>query len=120
MALILIWAAALQLNDPDPARWFTIYTAGAVLTALAGFGVATNARRRALARCAVLVMVVCLTWAAALAASLLGAEFPDLGAPMTPDHPEVEWAREMLGLLIVAFWTAGVAWRLSGAERDRG
>ncbi len=119
MALFLLWAAVLQLNDPDPARWFSVYCAGAGLATLAGFGAAASAQRRGVAVCAALLTLVCLTWAAVLAGSLQGMAFPDLTAPMTPGHPEVEWAREGLGLLIVAGWSAGVAWRMRGSGGSR-
>lgn len=121
MALLLLWAAALQLNDPDPACWFAIYSAGGALAALAASGVASGARgpRRALAGCAALLTGVCLGWAGLLATFLQGVAFPDLGASMTPEHPEVEWTRELLGLLIVALWSAGIAWRMRGPLRQR-
>ena len=38
---------------------------------------------------------------------------------MTPDRPQVEWARETLGLLIVGAWSGGIAWRMHRLDRSR-
>lgn len=113
MAALFGWAASLQLNDPDPAPWIAIYTAGGVVAAWSGLTTTSTdtARRRALALCAGLVALVCLAWAGVLWTALSGVDFPDWTASMTSDHPEVEWARELLGLLIVAAWSAGIVWR---------
>jgi hypothetical protein len=113
MAGLFAWAALLQLNDPDPVAWFAIYAAGGIVATLSGLRGRIELRGW-LVGGAVLVAGVCLVWAGALATALLRVDLPELGdlaAPMTPDRPEVEWARELLGLLIVATWMASVAWR---------
>ena len=58
------------------------------------------------------VALSCWIGAAVLWNSLQGMPFPDLGAPMTANHPEIEQARELIGLLIVGFWSAFVLWRV--------
>ena len=95
-ALLAFWAAYLQLNDPDPERWFALYAAAGVVGVLFAAG-----KPRALP--ALVVASVALLWAAAIVPELLGRWQPgDLGAKMTPDRPEVEFGREFGGLTIVA------------------
>ncbi|MET0342307.1 MAG: transmembrane 220 family protein [Polyangiales bacterium] len=104
MSGFLAWAAWMQLNDPDPARWAAFYLAGA-LVAL------TSALRRPLPRAAGLLTLVALAWAAAIVPELLGTWRPaDLGARMSPERPEVEYGRELGGLLIVAAYCAAAAY----------
>ena len=112
------WAAILQLNDPDPVRWFAVYGAGAAVAACAFLLASGGAWCRALALLAAALTLVCLVWGSVISISLLGtgwtplAGLGDLGGRMTPDRPEVEWARESLGLLIVGVWSGGIAWRM--------
>lgn len=91
-----VWAAYLQLNDPDATRWFTMYLAGAIV---AGLNVA---QVRAPLWSAV-VAFVALAWAGALIPELHGRwGLADLAATMAPERPEIEYGRECGGLLMIA------------------
>jgi Ca2+/Na+ antiporter len=92
------WAAVMQLNDPDPERWFALY-GGAALVALC------SALARPLPRAAALLAVIALAWGAAIVPELIGHWRPsDLGASMSAARPEVEYGRELGGLLILAVY----------------
>ena len=94
-AVFFGWAAAMQLNDPDPARWFALY-AGAALVAGAS---AVNKPSVLAGR---LVGAIAVIWAAAIVPELWGRwGVRDLGATMSGGRPEVEYGREFVGLLIV-------------------
>ena len=96
MAAFFAWAAVMQLNDPDPERWFLLYASVSILAGLAALG-------RATPRLALLLAVVALSWAAAIAPELWQHwSVGDLGAKMSAARPEVEYGREFVGLLIVA------------------
>lgn len=96
LVLFFAWAAEMQLNDPDPERWFLMYASAAVVAGLCALG-------KGVPRLALLVALVALVWAAAIAPELWsGWSVRDLGAKMSAAHPEVEYGREFIGLLIVA------------------
>lgn len=98
MTLLFLISAGLQWNDPDPVQWTAIYTAAAVLSGRAALGKRT-------APFDVLVAFVALVWAATLVPSVVGrAEVADLIRRMDIMRPQVEEARELGGLLIVAGW----------------
>lgn len=95
--LLLITAAALQLNDPDPWLWGTFYFLCALVPLLAIFNVYSRA----------------LYWVSAVFAIVLagislggGIQFlrhlpeASLLHGMSPDRPYVEETRELLGALI--------------------
>jgi hypothetical protein len=96
MAVFFAWAAAMQLNDPDPERWFLMYASVAVLAGLSAMG-------RAAPRLALALALLALGWAAAIAPELWHHwTVRDLGAQMSAARPEVEFGREFVGLLILA------------------
>ncbi|MFT4978812.1 MAG: hypothetical protein ACI8S6_004722 [Myxococcota bacterium] len=103
-AAIFSLSAAVQLNDPDPARWVLLYTAAALLAALAPL------RYPALRRASGALALVAAAWGA----WLLSADLPALDAAVistdpTMKTPGVELWREGLGLLLVATYHALVA-----------
>lgn len=101
MILILLIAAVIQYNDPDPIGWMLVYGLAAVLSAAHGrLGKARVAAPAALG-------VIALAWAVMLMPEI-GANFVigDLVRSMDPDEPQIEAAREAGGLLIVAAWMA--------------
>ncbi len=115
-AVFFAWAAAMQLNDPDPARWFALYAAAAGL-ALAGV---VDRARPAPAR---VLGAIALIWAAAIVPELWGRwSVRDLGAAMGPRRPEVEYGREFCGLLIVGAYCFALArvaaWRCYMRTRE--
>lgn len=101
MAALFLTAALLQYNDPDPVWWMTTYGTAALLTIVH--------ERMAAGRVVVpaLLMVVAVAWAAAIALAMNGAVAArELFGPMDPNRPQIEQARETIGLLIVAAWMA--------------
>lgn len=104
MAALFAVAAAVQLNDPDPAAWVAIYGAAALSCLLHG------RVARAWAGQAV-VGAVALLWGVAI---LLQVEGPirssalfDLGMEMTGDATEL--VREAGGLFFILMWMAVLA-----------
>jgi hypothetical protein len=103
MCALALWAAYLQLNDPDPERWFALYAACAAVALLSALG-------RGYAPFALGVAVLAFLWACAIVPELFGRWTPaDLGASMSAVRPEVEYGREFGGLSIVACYCA-VSW----------
>jgi hypothetical protein len=109
MTVLFLISAGLQWNDPDPVQWTAIYTAAAVLSGRALLGKRT-------APFDLVVACVALVWAATLVPNVVGrAEVADLIRRMDIMRPQVEEARELGGLLIVAGWL--LAHGLSRAAR---
>lgn len=106
MAALLAASAALQYNDPDPAIWFAIYGAGALLSAaLPG--------RRAAALPAAALGIAALVWAGYLVHQTWGViGIADLTGRMSEKGGAVEAGREAGGLAIEGVWLlAGSALR---------
>jgi len=103
MAVFFAWAAAMQLNDPDPERWFLMYASVALLAGLSAAG-------RPMLRPALVLALVALGWAAAILPELWQHwTVRDLGAHMSAARPEVEYGREFVGLLILAAYCLATA-----------
>ena len=102
-AALFTFAAAVQVNDPDPVLWIAIYAAAAVVAGLA-------ARRGA----APLLVAVCLgiaalVWGARVAASVPGVEtYTSMFDAWEMRSLAVEQAREASGLFLVAAWMAAL------------
>ncbi len=103
VALLFSAAALVQLNDPDPLLWTLLYGVAAVVSG----AVAAGYRLHPLVPAA--VGAVAVLWALSIFA---------LGLPAEPNPmawgPQSGWladetVREGLGLLLVAFWMAGIA-----------
>jgi len=98
MALLFFFGAAVQWNDPDPARWMAIYLGAAIACLLTALG-------RGHWALAALVGAVALAWAATLAPAVLGKVEPtELVDAWEMKDARVEVGREMYGLLIIAAW----------------
>ena len=99
MAVLLLYAVAVQYNDPDPLVWVAMYgTAAAVAGVLAV---------RALpAWVPAIVGAIALAWCAWLASRVLGQQ------PLFEEE-----GREMLGLLIAGGWMALDAAQLWRTQR---
>jgi hypothetical protein len=104
MAAAFVLSAAVQYNDPDPFAWVVIYlaAAGVSLAALGAIPVV---------RVATAVAAAALAWAATLLPVIARASLPALFESWEMISPEVEEGREIGGLLLVAGWTAFVAYR---------
>jgi hypothetical protein len=98
-------AAIVQWNDPDPLRWVVMYAAASI--------VCLSPRRGRLGVTASwLVSAVAMFWSVQLVPDALGvSDLSELTASMAVDRPEVEAAREVMGLVIVGIWMAGAGVR---------
>jgi transmembrane protein TMEM220 len=107
MALLLLSFAAVQYNDPDPARWIALYGAASLVSALAAY------RPRAAGLPAAAVGAVALAWAAYWASGVIGrrVDMGEVFAVTRMIDAGVEETRETLGLVLVAAWMAVVAVR---------
>lgn len=113
--VLFAFSVVVQVNDPDPFLWVTIYGLAATACAL------SIARRGHWAFPGV-VSLVAAGWAAAMAPRVLGrVPFLDMFGAWEMESLPVEESREMYGLLLIAAWMAVVAVRRGLARRaDRG
>ncbi len=115
LAALFVVFALIQLNDPDPLLWVVAYG----LTALA---IAAPPASPATTRFAWLaggvLLALGLAAAPGFAALLVGGELASLTAEMSPDRPNVEPAREFLGVVIAGAALIGV--RIAGGRRRNG
>lgn len=94
--LMFAYAALVQLNDPDPLRWVTIYAIAATFCALA---VADHLPWRPTLGYAVCALVLAgFAWLGDSRESHLMSGFPYWGALRE------EIVREILGLLLISGW----------------
>lgn len=98
---LFVFSALVQLNDPDPVRWFAIYAAAAALSAAAPFAAIPRALPAALS-------AVAAIWAATL--------LPDVLAARAFTGTEEE--RELGGLVLVC--VAGAVLYRHARGRRRG
>jgi hypothetical protein len=103
MTALFLFAASLQLNDPDPLRWIALYGAASALSVAEVLG---RTRFR-------VALLAALGFAAG---ALVG--LPELlrarAEAFTSFHMQSladEVARESLGLLLCALWSGLLAWR---------
>lgn len=98
-ALLFLLSAAVQWNDPDPARWIVVYAAVAAISAAAAFGV-----RPRIATAAVFggVLAAFALWAPALEHTSLQA-LQSFGMSGNIEEEEV---REAIGLGLALAWLA--------------
>ncbi len=99
-AILLLIMAIIQINDPDPAYWVTVYIAAAIIPAGQLIG-----HKFASLWSLVMGMII-----AGLLISLPGFwdyltadDFLSITREMLGDKPYVEYGREFLGLAIAAF-----------------
>jgi O-antigen ligase len=105
-------SAVVQLNDPDPLRWMSIYGAAVLACLLDLVG-------RARWWVPAAVGAAALAWSATIAPDVLGrVPFLDMFGAWEMENAGVERSREIYGLLIVAAWMAILAIR--GLLRTRG
>ena len=105
LALLYLFSAAVQYNDPDPVRWMAIYLAAAVVCA-------AHALRPMTAVPGAIVAAAALIWALIWTPDALKT-LPSFGdaTKFQMMAPGVEEVRELLGLLIVVAGTGGLALR---------
>ncbi len=103
MALLFLFGAAVQYNDPDPLRWIAIYVAAAVMCVLA-------VANRLPWWLAASVGAVALAWAATLAPSAFPhVRIPEMFAAWEMANQRVEEGREMYSLLLIAIYMGVLA-----------
>jgi len=106
MAVLFVFSAAVQWNDPDPALWIALYGVAAVLAAAAALGTLPLPPNAA---AAVLFTLLFLWWAP----SLVGARAEAFESVEMQEAGDEE-PREALGLLLCAAWSGAqsvAAWR---------
>jgi hypothetical protein len=109
MAAVLFFAAALQINDPDPIRWMLIYGVAAMLSLLLAAGIGLGAHGW---MGAAVLSAVAAIWALAIVVQLSpDLRLIDLFASVQMKTAAIEEGREALGLGIVAIWMGVVAWK---------
>lgn len=100
MLAAFLFSAIVQYNDPDPWRWIGVYGLAAILSILFARGKFPWIGAAALG-------LLALIWAGFIAPSVIGkTSLVDIFRSYEMKSPEVELAREMGGLLIVAVWMA--------------
>lgn len=107
VTVLFFAAAAIQFNDPDPLPWMGIYGAAGLLSL---FHERLPWGRIVLP---LSIAAVAAAWAALLLPGVLGSDFraSELFQAMDPERPQIEKAREMGGLTIVAVWMGILALR---------
>jgi hypothetical protein len=110
LATLFVYAAAVNLNDPDPLRWVAMYL-GTAITSLAAFS------KRLPAAVPIALAAVALTWAAVVAWAGIGESHPMKGFPQVGPLRE-EVVREGLGLLLVGGWMVVIAVRARRRASD--
>jgi hypothetical protein len=112
-ALLFFFSASLQFNDPDPIQWIAIYTAAAMVSAVAA------GRPRSLPWLVpALVGAVALVWGAFIARIAVGKiPLTSMFRSWEMHDLVVEENRESFGLFIVAAWMAIVAVLCARARR---
>jgi hypothetical protein len=99
MALLFLFALAVQYNDPDPVRWMAIYGAGALACLWAAF-------RSPVPRWLTSVVgLAALVWIGFWLPKVLGqVSFGEMFREAGMATMEIEEGREVIGLLLVAIW----------------
>jgi hypothetical protein len=100
LLLLFLFSVAVQYNDPDPIRWMAIYGLAAVATGLELAG-------RGIWWVSAPVGATALLWALTFAPRIAGrVPFREMFSAWEMKNIDVEEAREMYGLAIVAVWMA--------------
>ncbi|MFT4518898.1 MAG: hypothetical protein ACI9JM_001287 [Halioglobus sp.] len=101
--LAFVLSAAVQYNDPDGLIWIALYSSAAAMCVAQQ----TEALPKWLP---ITLLVVSLLWAGALLPTILGqVSTEDITESLTMRTREIEEAREIAGLIIVALWSAVLA-----------
>lgn len=113
MALVFLFSAVVQVNDPDPVRWIAIYGLATVASVSSWLG-------RVRSWLPALVALLALAWAVSIAPRVVGrVPFGDMFGAFEMRDTGVEESREMYGLLLVAGWMAVVAMRAPKRSAQR-
>jgi hypothetical protein len=100
LTVLFAFAVVVQVNDPDPWTWVTMYGLAGAACALAIF----DKDHRAFTA---VVAGVALGWAASIAPRVIGqVPFLDMFGAFEMESVAIEESREMYGLLLIAGWMA--------------
>jgi len=103
--LLFLMSVAVQVNDPDPARWMLMYGAAAVACAL-------SLARRLPRWLPMAIAAVAVLWGLTILPRVLGkVPFLDMFAAWEMKDIGIEESREAYGLLLVATWMLVLVWR---------
>ena len=99
VALLFIFAAAVQYNDPDSIRWIALYTSAALACIYWLFG---SYQRWV---CGV-VLLICVIWLITIIVDLktLSLNLADLVSSLEMKNETIEQYREIGGLILIAIW----------------
>jgi hypothetical protein len=112
MAVLFLFSALVQYNDPDPWTWMTFYGAAAIVSGWAAFRPSAP-----LVGAALIVALAGMIWAATIAPRVVGhVGWSELYTEFGMKSQAVEEGREMTGLLVVVAWMVALAL----AHRRRG
>ena len=104
IAALFALAAAVQWNDPDPARWMAVYGAACASSLMAARG------RPPHPAAAATLAGIAITWAVAIGVGVGGGDsYLHMFDAWEMKTPVIEAAREVTGLVIVAGWMLVVA-----------
>ena len=98
IGVLLVFAAVVQYNDPDPYAWLVLYLAAAGVSFAALWF-------PDLWKIPAVVAVGAFVWAATLVPTVMQTSFPALFQSWEMMSRGMEEGREFLGLLSVASWT---------------
>lgn len=111
MAVLFLFGAAVQYNDPDPLRWIAIYAAAGVVCGFA-------AMQRLHWWLAAAVGVTAVMWAITLAPRAFpNVRMLEMFSAWEMANQRIEEAREMYGLLLIALYMSVLA--ITAGRRTR-
>jgi len=99
VAMVFVFMAAIQLNDPDPAYWIVVYVAVAAVPAARIFGYRLRKVVLIAGGMVLAGFIIALPGAVDYLAS---GDFASISGKMLGEKPYVESAREFIGLLMAA------------------
>ncbi|NOT32876.1 MAG: hypothetical protein HOP12_01765 [Candidatus Eisenbacteria bacterium] len=98
LAALFAFAAYLNLNDPDPLQWVSLYLASTIAAGWVAWNPPRSPRWLP-----ILVGLAALSWAATLAPQVVGqVSWREMWASWEMKNARIEAGREFYGLLIVA------------------
>lgn len=112
MAAYFVFAALVQLNDPDPVRWVVLYAIAAGLSGWAAF-------RPLRPWLPAVYGAVAVAWALTLLPAAVEHSFSELFQSWQMMSAGMEEGREELGLLVVGGWMVFLALRARRARAPR-
>lgn len=111
MLLAFVFSVLVQVNDPDPLVWMTVYGLAAVACGL-------SIARRGHWTFPAAVAVATVIWAVTIAPRVVGrVPFLDMFGAFEMADAGIEESREMYGMLLVAAWMTVLSVRRARRRR---